>query len=98
MNDALADCVKDKLHRGMKAQLSEDIAAMSLNGVRTDVESGRDFFVGFAFGNELEDFALAHGEEFVRIRNAFLTQNADVVFGEKVANRGAEERFAPGNS
>jgi len=42
MNDALADRVKDQLHRGVKAQLSEDIAAMSLNGVRADVESSGD--------------------------------------------------------
>ena len=91
MNDALADRVKDKLHRGMKAQLSEDIAAMSLDGVRTDVESSGDFLVAFAFGNKLKDFALAHGEEFIRIHNPFLAENADIVFGKKVTNSGAEE-------
>ena len=91
MNDALADSVKDQLDRSVKAQLSEDIAAVSLNGVRADVESSGDFFVGFAFGNKLKDFALAHGEEFIRILNPFLTENADVVFGKKVTNSGAEE-------
>jgi hypothetical protein len=97
MNDALADRVKDQLHRGVKAQLSEDIAAMSLDGVRTDVECSGDLFVGFAFGNKLKDFALAHGEELIRILNTFLTENAHVVFGKKVTNSGAEERFALGN-
>ena len=70
---------------------------MSLDGVRADVESSGDFFVGFPFGDELEDFALAQGQEFVRIFDAFLAKNADVVFREKVADGGAEERFALGN-
>ena len=46
----------------MEVELEHDIGAMGFGGVYGDAEEGGDFFVGFAFGEELQDFAFAGSE------------------------------------
>ena len=46
----------------MEIELEHDIGAVSFGGVDADAEDGGNFFIAFAFGEELEDFAFARGE------------------------------------
>jgi len=94
VDDAFADGVKDELGGGVEAEFFEDVGAVSFDGVRGDVEVGGYFLVGFAFGEELEDFAFPGGEEIVGIDDALLAEHANVVFREQATDSGTEEGFA----
>jgi hypothetical protein len=48
----------------VQVELFEDVAAMGFHGVGADIQLGSNLLVAFAFGQQLEDFALARGEEF----------------------------------
>ena len=71
---------------------------MGFDGVDAEIEEVGDFFVGFAFGDELEDFAFAGGEEVVRIFAACAFQFLDVVVEEDAADGRAEEGFTFGDA
>src|SRR5580765_452523 len=49
-NDALTNGIEYKFSRIMQIQFLQDVAAMSLDRVRADVEGAGDFLVGLAFG------------------------------------------------
>ena len=61
-DDLVADGVVDEFGEGVEVELEHDVGAMSFGGVDGDAEQGGDFFVGFAFGEELQDFAFAGSE------------------------------------
>jgi hypothetical protein len=46
----------------VKVELKHDVGAVGFGGVDAYVEERGDFFVAFAFGEELEDFAFARGK------------------------------------
>ena len=52
----------DELGERMQIELEHDVGTMSFGGVDADAKKGGDLFVGLAFGEELEDFALAGSE------------------------------------
>jgi hypothetical protein len=64
VNDTIAHCVENQLRRIVQVELFEDVAAMGFHGVGADIQLGSNLLVAFAFGQQLEDFALASGEEF----------------------------------
>lgn len=61
-DDVVADGVVDEFGDGVEIEFDHDVGAMSFGGVDADAEEGSNFFVGFAFGEELKDFALARSE------------------------------------
>ena len=63
--DALADGVAGKFGGGVEAGLVGNVVFMELDGTGGDTEDGGDLLHGFAFGEELEDFAFAGGEVVV---------------------------------
>ena len=94
VDDAFADGVEDELGGSVEAEFFKDVGAVSFDRVGRDIEVGSDFLVGFAFREKLQNFALSCGEEIVRVDDAFLAEDADVIFGEKAADSGTEERLA----
>ena len=76
----------------MEIEFFHDAAAVGFDGVDAEIEGGGDLLVGFAFGDHLEDFALAGGEEVDGIGDVFA-----VVFEDRVADFRAEPTFADGN-
>lgn len=58
----VADGVVDEFGDGVKVELDHDVGAVSFGGIDADAEEVGDFLVGFAFGEELKDFAFARGE------------------------------------
>ena len=71
---------------------------MSLDGVDAEIQEIGDVFVGFAFGDELKDFALARSEKVVSVFGTATFEFTDVVVEQNFADGGAEERFAFGYS
>ena len=53
---------------------------MSLNRIGTEIEALCDLFVGFQFGQKLQNLALARGEQVVAVFGAASPDLADVVF------------------
>jgi hypothetical protein len=66
LDDFVADGVDDEFGDGMEAELEHDVGAMSFGGIDADTEESGDFFVAFAFGEELKDFALSRSEAGAR--------------------------------
>ena len=62
MDDVIADGVHDQFGEGVEVEFEHDVGAVGFGGVDADVEEVGDFLVAFAFGEELEDFALARRE------------------------------------
>ncbi len=58
------------------------------------MRTGGDFLVALAFGDELQNFALARGEQFVAVFDFAILQLADVILDQHAADGGAEERLA----
>lgn len=50
MDYTFADGVEDEFGGGMEAELFENVATMSFDGIGADVERGGGFLVGLAFG------------------------------------------------
>ena len=62
MDDFVANGIHDEVGKGAEVEFDHDVGAVNLGGVDADVEEGGDFLIGFAFGKELQDFALAGRE------------------------------------
>lgn len=82
MDAAFADRIEDKLCWAVATKLFEDIVAMGFDAVGTNVESSRDFFLSFPFGQKLEVFAFGHGEKVVGIDSTFLVLTVARSFSE----------------
>src|SRR3974390_908302 len=61
-DDVVADGVVDQFGEGMEVELEHDVGTMGFGSVDGDAEKGSNFLVGFAFSQELKDFAFARGE------------------------------------
>ena len=59
----MADGETGEIDGGVDVNFAHDIAAMDFDGGVGDEEGGGDLAGGLAFGDELEDFAFARGEE-----------------------------------
>jgi hypothetical protein len=70
---------------------------MGFDRVDTEIQEIGDVFVGFAFGDELEDFAFARSEEIVGVFGTAAFEFADVIVEENFADGWAEERLAAGD-
>src|SRR4051812_36656615 len=73
------------------------MGAVGLDGGDADVDQAGDLLVGAAFGDELEDFALAVGEEVVAVVEAAALELADVVLLEDFAHLAGQERSSLGD-
>lgn len=76
----------------MEVQFFHDAAAVGVDGVDGQVEGRRDFFVRFAFGDHLQDFALAGTEEIEGVGDVFA-----VVGEDRIRDGGTEIAFASGD-
>ena len=61
-DDVVADGVVDEFGDGMEIELEHNVGAVGFGGVDANAQEGGDFLVGFAFGEELENFAFAWGK------------------------------------
>ena len=87
---------KRKAHQfagAMEIQLLHDPAAMRLHRVHAELKGVGDFLVGLAFGDHLQHFPLAAGEEIDRICNVL-----PVIGQYSVGNCRAEISFTAGDS
>ena len=67
---------------------------MRFDSVDAEIQEIGDVFVGFAFGDELKDFALARCEQVVGVFGAAAFELANIIIEEDLADRGAEKRLA----
>ena len=96
-DDAPADGEENEFGNAAQIELFHDVGAMGFDGVDAEIQKVGDVFVGFAFGDELEDFAFARGEQVVGVFGAAAFELADVVVEKDFADCGAEEGFAVGD-
>jgi hypothetical protein len=75
----------------MQIQFLQDVAAMSLDGVRADVESSCYFLIRLPLGEQLQDLSLAARKQIIGIYGTFLLENTDVVLREDTAYLRAEK-------
>lgn len=92
VDETVAHGEADEFTDGVQIEFLHDATAVGFDGVDAEIEGGGDLLVGFAFGDHLEDFALAGGEEVDGIGDVFA-----VVFENDVADFGAEPPFADGD-
>src|SRR5258707_412657 len=85
-NDAFADGVQYEFRRIMQVQFLQNVAAMGLDRVETDVELCGDRFVRLPFGQKLQYFALTVGKQLIAIYLTPLFENADVVLSQDSAH------------
>src|ERR1700759_2104461 len=90
VDDALANRVKDELRHGVQIELSQDMRTVGIYRVKTQIEHIRDFLVAFTFGHQLQDLALAAGQQLEAVLFLFVGQFAHVVFLQKAADFRAE--------
>ena len=62
MDDFVADGVHDEVGEGAEVEFEHDVGTMNFGGVDADIEDRGDLLIGFAFGDELEDFAFARSK------------------------------------
>ena len=58
-DDASADGEENEFGDAAQIEFFHDVGAMSFDGVDAEIQEVGDIFIGFAFGDELEDFAFA---------------------------------------
>ncbi len=63
----------------MQAELLQNVSAVCFNCGDTDIEDVRHFLVGTAFGNQLQNFALAFGQQFIAVFESALAQIANII-------------------
>ena len=66
LNDIVANGVADQFADGMAIETAHDVGAMGLSGLDAEVEGDGDFLAALAFGEELNDLALAGSETLTR--------------------------------
>src|SRR2546425_8816961 len=93
-DDPLPNCIENQLGRSVQVQFLQDMTAMGLDRIGTDIERSGYFLIRLAFGQELEDFALPAREQVIAIHRALLFENPDIVLRQNAAHFGAKERFA----
>jgi len=59
----VTDCIFDQPGYGVDIQLGHDVFAVGIHRTWRDAELGRDFLVGHALSNQLQDFELPLGED-----------------------------------
>src|SRR5947208_2252309 len=82
----VADSKSDQVSLGAKAEFSHEVAAMHLDGARTDGKQIADLRTGKAFCGHFQDFVFARGECFLRqARTKALQQSIDLLAVELAA-------------
>jgi hypothetical protein len=71
-NYSLPDGVKNQFCRTVQVQFLKDIAAVRFGSIDADVQGGSHFLVGLSLGEQLENLALARGQQIVTVRTALL--------------------------
>lgn len=79
-NDLFADGVEDDIGHAVQFELLHDVGPVSCHGEVAHVQHGRHLFVGFAFGQELQNFLFALCQEIIGVLEAALLQLAHVIF------------------
>jgi hypothetical protein len=97
LNDTFPDCVENDVGGGMEIQLLHQAAAVCFDSVEADAEERGGFFVGFTFGQELENFFFAIGEEIIGILEAFALHLAHVILEQSLCDGRAEEELLVGD-
>ena len=64
---------------------------MGFDSVNAEIQEVGDVFVGFAFGDELKDFALAWGEQVVGVFGAAALELADVIVERTLLTAGLKK-------
>src|SRR5674476_974074 len=90
-NDPLTDCVEDQFRNAVEVEFLQDVSPMSFHRGQADIEEARDFLVGSAFGNQLQNFALAVREQLVAVFETAPPELADVVLLQHRADLAGKE-------
>ena len=72
LNDLVADGIEDQLAHRLHMEFVHNSGAVVVYSPFTDMEGCTDFFVAFALGEQLDDFAFADAEPFVVTGKRFL--------------------------
>jgi len=81
----------------VEVELLQNVPAMGLDRMGTQAENRGDLFVGLALRNQLQDLALARGQEVVGILHFLFADLTNVIFQQHFADHGAEARLTFGN-
>src|SRR5260370_12527498 len=93
-NHSLPHRIQDKLRHAVQVQLLQDVPAMRLYGVQTQVENRSHFFIRLALRQQLQNLPLARGEQFVAVFHPSLLHPPHATLHHHLADGRAEEGFA----
>src|SRR5581483_6034034 len=91
-DDALTHRIQNQFRRAVQIQLLQYVRAMRVYGIGTDIQNIGDFLIRFALGDQLQDLALATGQQIIAIVDAFRLQLAQMVVLQQPAYFPAQKR------
>src|SRR6266566_4074957 len=94
-DDALGDGIARQARDVVDAQPVHESLAMSLDGLDAEAQLGGDLLVGFAFGDQLQDFGLAWGQQIGSLSGGHaFDERLAIMIHEPLANGRTEKGAA----
>ena len=93
LNNPFPDSVENQFRHPVKVQLLEDVAAMRIHGIDTQMKEVGDFLIGPAFRHQLQDLAFAGSQKIVAILDVLVPDLANIIFEQHFADHGLKNDF-----